>query len=117
MGKEKNFGNKINTAGFDINPQNIGNRKPSIKKQLKDLMEAEGNLTIPSNQVINVNDDGSVVIKMPTEMQIAMKLQSWAMSRKGNDSLKAIQMIMEQIDGKPKETKDISVNREQPLFD
>ena len=55
-------------------------------------------------------------MKVPTQMQIAMKLQSWAMSKKGGDSLKAIQMIMEQIDGKAKETKDVNINREQPLF-
>jgi hypothetical protein len=102
---------------FPHNDPTKGGRPVSIKVQVKDLLESEGNLTIPANQVVAINEDGSVVMKVPTQMQIAMKLQSWAMSKKGNDSLKAIQMIMEQIDGKPKETKDISVNREQPLFD
>jgi len=37
-----------------------------------------------------------------------MKLSSWAMSKKGNDSLKAIQMIMEQVDGKPKQEIEIT---------
>ena len=80
-----------------------GGRPVSIRAQLKDLLEAEGNVTMPANQVVKVNDDGSVVLKLPTQMQLAMKLSSWAMSKKGNDSLKAIQMIMEQIDGKPKQ--------------
>ena len=99
----ENFGNKINSSGLDKNPENINrNGRPvSIKAQLKDILESEGNLTIQANQVIQIKDNGDVVIKVPTQMQMAMKLSSWAMSKKGNDSLKALQMIMEQIDGKP----------------
>ncbi|MCB0446089.1 MAG: hypothetical protein KDD03_00985 [Gelidibacter sp.] len=101
----ENFGDKINTKGLDKMPQNINkNGRPvSIRAQLKDLLESDGNVTMPSSQVVKINDDGSVVLKLPTQMQLAMKLSSWAMSKKGNDSLKAIQMIMEQIDGKPKQ--------------
>ena len=99
----ENFGNKINSSGLDKNPENINrNGRPvSIKAQLKDILESEGNLTITANQVVQIKDSGDVVIKVPTQMQMAMKLSSWAMSKKGNDSLKALQMIMEQIDGKP----------------
>ena len=99
----ENFGNKINSSGLDKNPENINrNGRPvSIKAQLKDILESEGNLTIQANQVVQIKDSGDVVIKVPTQMQMAMKLSSWAMSKKGNDSLKALQMIMEQIDGKP----------------
>ncbi|MCP4181428.1 MAG: hypothetical protein GY756_27005 [bacterium] len=112
MGKEDNFGDKINSAGFDKNPQNIGNKKPSIKNQLKELLEKDGALNIPAKSVLKINDDGSVTIKLPTEMQLAMKLKQWAMSKKGNDSLKAIQMIMEQIDGKPKQEVDTNIKTE-----
>ena len=86
---------KANSNGFSANPQNINRegRPVSIRNQLKDLLEAEGNVTMPANQVVKVNDDGSVILKLPTQMQLAMKLSSWAMSKKGNDSLKAIQMI------------------------
>ena len=99
----ENFGNKINSSGLDKNPENINrNGRPvSIKAQLKDILESEGNLTIQANQVVQIKDNGDVIIKVPTQMQMAMKLSSWAMSKKGNDSLKALQMIMEQIDGKP----------------
>lgn len=99
----ENFGDKINSSGLDKNPENINrNGRPvSIKNQLKDLLESEGNLTITANQVVQIKDNGDVIIKVPTQMQMAMKLSSWAMSKKGNDSLKALQMIMEQIDGKP----------------
>lgn len=92
---------------FPHNDPTKGGRPVSIKAQVKDLLESEGNLTIPANQVVAINEDGSVVMKVPTQMQIAMKLQSWAMSKKGGDSLKAIQMIMEQIDGKAKDSIEI----------
>jgi len=92
-----------NTNGFDKNKNNINKegRPVSIRNQIKDLLENEGNLTIPTSQIVNINEDGSVTVKVPTQTQIALKLQGWAMSKKGNDSLKAIQMIMEQVDGKP----------------
>ena len=88
---------------FPHNDPTKGGRKPSIRKQLETLLEKEGKITIPSKQVNEIKDDGSVTITLPTQMQMAMKLASWAMSGKGNDSLKAIQMFMEQIDGKPKQ--------------
>tara|TARA_R110001599_G_scaffold334255_1_gene550574 strand:+ start:562 stop:966 length:405 start_codon:yes stop_codon:yes gene_type:complete len=98
-----NFGDKVNTNGLDKNKDNINRegRPVSIRGQIKGLLENEGNLTIQASQIIKTNEDGSVVVKVPTQTQIALKLQGWAMSKKGNDSLKAIQMIMEQVDGKP----------------
>ena len=93
---------------FPIQDPTKGGRPVSIRNQLKDLLEAEGNVTMPANQVVKINDDGSVILKLPTQMQLAMKLSSWAMSKKGNDSLKAIQMIMEQIDGKPNQETNVS---------
>ena len=80
-----------------------GGRKPSIRKQLAELMKQDGKITIPAKQIVKVNDDGSVTMVLPTQMQLAMKLTSWAMSSKGGDSIKSIQMIMEQMDGKPRQ--------------
>ena len=98
IGEDKNIGK---ATRFPHNDPTKGGRKPSIKNQLVDLLESEGNLTIQANQAVQIKDSGDVAIKVPTQMQMAMKLSSWAMSKKGNDSLKALQMIMEQIDGKP----------------
>ena len=111
----ENFGDKINTNGLDKNPQNINKKgQPvSIRAQLKDLLEADGNVRIPARQVIKVHDDGSVTLKLPTQMQLAMQLSSWAMSKKGTDSLKAIQMIMETIDGKPDQSVDHTTGGEK----
>ena len=115
------FGKDINplvgkATQFPNNNPTKGGRPVSIRTQVKDLLSSDGNITIPPSQVVSINDNGSVVMKVPTQMQIAMKLQSWAMSKKGTDSLRAIQMIMEQIDGKPTETKDINFNKEDFMF-
>ena len=91
-----------NTNGFAQNPENAkkGGRRPSIKKELELLALQDGSIEIPKSQIVSINDDGSVVIKLPKQEMLAMKLYSWAMSKKGGDSIKAIQMIMEQFDGK-----------------
>lgn len=108
----ENLGEKANTNGFDKRPEDAtkGGRKPSIKKQLEELLESEGQIRIESRDVISIGEDGSVILKLPTQMQLAMKLSSWAMSKRGNDSLKAIQMIMEQVDGKGVQPIDIGPN-------
>lgn len=87
-------------------PDNRG-RKPSIKKQLTELLSSEGVLRIPAKQVKSIDQDGNVEIKIPKQDAMAMKLMQWAMSGKGTNSLKALQMIMEQIDGKPKQALTI----------
>lgn len=93
---------KANTNGFDKNPQNIAGKgkSVSIKSYIERILSDNGATQIPKEQVIKVNDDGSVVIKVPTQEALAMKLLAWAMSRKGNDSIKAIQMIMDYFDKK-----------------
>ena len=98
IGTDSNIGKETR---FPHNDPTKGGRKPSIRKQLEATLENEGGLTVPAKQVTKVHEDGSVTIKLPTSEQMALKLVSWAMSGKGADSIKAIQMIMEQIDGKP----------------
>ena len=104
MSNNKNLVEDGKATRFPHNDPTKGGRKPSIKRQLKELMSQDGETKIPKDQVVSINDDGSVTLKLPTQMQMAMKLCSWAMSKKGNDSLKAIQMIIDQIDGKSPET-------------
>jgi len=87
----------------------------SIRTQLKEILRQEGSIKIPSEQVIRIDDDGSVVITAPTQMQIAMKLSSWALGKGGSNSLKAIQMIVEHIDGKPNQTIIQTSNDVKPI--
>ena len=108
MAKGDNLKDVREATQFPHNDPTKGGRKPSIRKQLTELMEKDGRITIPAKQVVTVNDDGSVTMVLPTQMQLAMKLTSWAMSNKGGDSIKSIQMIMEQMDGKPKQEVDVT---------
>ncbi len=94
---------------------NPNGQPPSIRRQLKELMQAEGVLTIPADQVIKVNDDGSVDLMVSTQLMLAQKLEKWATSNTGAESLKAIQMIMEQIDGKPPISGDLNITNTQPV--
>lgn len=87
-------------------------RQVSIKRQLKDLLVKDGAITIPAKQVVKVLDNGDVQIKLPTQQQLAMKLVSWAMSQKGNDSIKAIQMIIDHIDGKAVQPIDLTETKQ-----
>ena len=108
MANNKNLAEDSKATQFPHNDPTKGGRKPSIRKQLSELLEKDGQITIPAKQIAKVNDDGGVTIILPTQMQMAMKLVSWAMQNKGSESLKAIQMIMEQIDGKPKQEIGVS---------
>ncbi len=121
MSNYKNIKNK----GFDKNPQNI-NRKGrplSIKQDLKTILEIDGKFTIDAKNIVSINDDGSVTIKIPTSESLALKLLQLATNGKNSNTLKAIQMIMEQIDGKPKqsidiqETRPIQILQNDPLSD
>ena len=117
MAKENNFGDKINSNGFDKRPEDAtkGGRKPSIRKQLEEMIGDNGNYTIAAHQVLKVNDDGSVLVDIPTANKLTLKLLQWADSKKGSESLKALQMIMEQIDGKPKQEIEQTVIDEKPF--
>ena len=97
IGKETRFG------APNGNDNTKGGKRPSIRNQLIALMEQEGRLKIPKSQILSIEKDGSIVIKLPKQEQIAMKLVQWSLTNKGLDSLKAIQMITEHIDGKPKQ--------------
>lgn len=100
------FGNKRNSNGFDKRPLDAkkGGRKPSIKNQLKELLLSDGKLKIQAKDVISIEDDGSVIIQIPTQMQLAMKLKQLAMGGKNNVTLNAIKTILEQFDGRPHQT-------------
>lgn len=87
---------------FPLQDPTKGGRNPSIRKQLKELLASDGVITIPKGQIVSVNEDGSVAMKVPTEYQLALKLKSIAMGKNTHtNTLKAIQIIMEQVDGKP----------------
>ncbi len=109
-----NFGDKRNTNGFDKNPENINRegRPASIKKDLKQILEANGEITIKAENVLHIYDNGDVTIRLAKSETLAIKLLEWAMSRNGSDSIKAIKMIMEQIEGKPNQRTEHAIHLE-----
>lgn len=104
----ENFGDKRNTNGLDKNPSNINKagRKPSLKKQLSEIITEDGYITFDIKDCTIT--DKTVTVQVTRERQIAAKLIEWAMSSKGSDSIKAIQLILEHLDGKPKQSVEIS---------
>ena len=101
-----------NTGGFHVNPQNI-NRKGqqlSIRNQLREILKMDGSMRIEKKHVIAINEDGSVEILMPKKDMVAMKLMQWALSNKGPDSIKAIQLVMEHLEGRPHQSLNISTD-------
>lgn len=114
------FGNNIDPSvgkatQFPHNDPTKGGRKPSIRKQLEEVINDNGTYTIDAKDVLKINEDGSVVIRGASAEQMARKLVDWAMSNKGTDSLKAIQMVMEQLDGKPKQTIEQETKNEKVI--
>ena len=85
----------------------------SITNQLREILAQDGEMVIKPEHIIKTNDDGSVVIKMPKRDMVAMKLLQWAMSKKGNDSLRAIQLIAERTEGRPHQSTSVDIN--QPI--
>ena len=104
------------TQGFDKNPQNINKkgRGPSLKRALREMLEQEGELVIEKKNVIAVNEDGSVRIKIPDEGLIILKLKQWLMSKNPTASMKAIQLAFDYIDGKPHQS--LSIASDQPVI-
>lgn len=94
-----------NTNGFKQNPENINpNGRPmSIKNQLQELLNNQEGIVIKKDQIIEQLEGGDIMITMPTKKMVAMKLLEWVRSDKGANSLKALQIVIEQIDGKPKQ--------------
>ena len=109
MGEKGKLGPEDNTAGFQVNPQNINKkgRPPSIRRHLKELLELEGKMVIPHLSILETKKNGDVVISIPNQEKIALKLQQLAMSGKGSVTLRAIKMIIEQLEGKVPQTKII----------
>ena len=110
----QNFGDKINTNGFDKRPEHINQkgRPYSIKTDLKNILETDGTMEVKAEQIVKKHKNGNITIQLPFRETIAIRLLEWAYCKKGNDSLKAIKMIMEQIEGKPDQKNNVSFDLE-----
>lgn len=97
---------KANTAGFAQNPQNMGKRKPSIKRAIENMLAGDGVIAMPKSRLVR-EDDEFYYLRVPNEEALATKLMNLAMSRGGHVSLKAIEMIMQRTDGLIPKEQDV----------
>ena len=76
---------------------------------------ADGEIKIRAKNVIRINEDGSITIKIPTSESLVLKLLQIASSGKNSNTLKAIQMIFDRLDGRPRQTMDFEMKEIRPM--
>ena len=82
------------------------NRKgqpPSLKRAMLELIQKDGSLRFKKEQIKTMHDDGSISVIIPTAQALMIKLVSLA----GGGNIKALQILLEYIDGKAKENVKI----------
>jgi len=97
----------------EYQPENRG-RKPSIVKQIIKMIDSDGVMTFKRENVVSI-DDKEVKIKVPTQRAIAFKLLETAMNSDDSNSLKAMNMLLDRIDGKPGQKLEINSTVEHNL--
>jgi len=119
-GGDRNIRPEDGTNGFDKHPENINRkgrpRKVSIKKELENILLADGVIKFTGKQIVEVGEENGVQfvkVKLPTQNALAHKMVSIAMgSNKYSNTLRALIQLLEQFDGKPRQ--DINANVETP---
>lgn len=102
--------------GFDKRPQDTkkGGRPVGIKKEIKELLAADGRMVVKANDVVEIRENGDVVVNLTTETRVAYKLLKMTTGN-GTTALRAIQMIMEHLDGKPRQAVTFDTTTPEPF--
>ena len=93
---------KANTNGFKQNPHNAGRRK-SVVTLLQDAIGEDGGIRFKPEAIKSYHPKTGVVIKVPTADALVTRLISLAMTSDRRTSVKAIEMIMDRLEGKPRQ--------------
>ena len=103
------------TEGFQKNPQNINKKGPpiSIRNQIREILAMDGRMKIKEEHVLKIHEDGSVDILMPKKDMVAMKVMQLAMTGNGATTIRALQLILEHLEGKPHQSTSVDIN--QPI--
>lgn len=85
---------KANTNGFGVNKDNINKKGAplSIKNTLREILNANGEITLSRKNVIEITDK-SVTIRLSRRQMMVVKLMEHIESKNANTSLKALQMV------------------------
>ena len=97
-------------------PGQSGNPKGapiSIRNQIREILAMDGKMHIKEEHVISQNDDGSVYIIMPKKDMVAMKVMQLAMTGSGSTTIRALQLIIEHLEGKPHQSASVDLG--QPI--
>lgn len=85
---------------FPHNDPRKGGRKKSLRKDLRNILDQDGKMRIKVKDVVNTEENGDVIIRIPKNEALMLKLVKIAMGKTSNN-VRAIQMIMEHLEGKP----------------
>ena len=119
MGREKNFGDKINSNGFDKKPENINrNGQPlSFKADYRKILESNNGIIWRNEEDLIIEEKNGkkrIGFQLTKVETILAKLDELIMNPKNDKiSLDAIKFIWEQIDGKPKQ--EIDMTTKEPI--
>lgn len=91
----------------EYQPENKG-RKPSIKREIQKLLSGDGSFRIPLDQVTEFNEaEGFISIKIPRQEALAMRYLQFAMSNSPEHAMRAIEKLMDHLDGRAKQSLTI----------
>ncbi|MFA5234207.1 MAG: hypothetical protein WC390_07390 [Sulfurimonas sp.] len=112
-----NFGDKQNTAGLDKHPENInknGRPKDFLTALLKEKIDSENNKIIITGEKVEqseitgkwnkTGEQVTIEVLMPTKEMIITAL----LKKAAKQDLKAIDMIFDRVEGKPKQQTEIT---------
>ena len=112
--KQKNW----KTQGFKQNPQNINRRgrPPGLNEQLKTaVLEGNGTYRVSKAKIVKTTKN-FIDIKVPTRDQIILRLLEMVEIGTNNEALKAIEVTMDRLEGKPRQTLEIDHTKDvKPL--
>lgn len=91
------------------------NRGVSIKNEVRKFLEVNGRYRIEAKDVIEINEDGSVDVRMTKKEAIAKKILKIASKGSNSTTLNAIKMLIEHFDGKPIQTTKLMGNEGEPV--
>ena len=91
-----------------------GGKRSSLKRQLTAMLEAAGELEISNKNIVETKDNGNVVVKLPTDEALAFMLMKLT-ERSDSIGLKAIQIVLHTVDGKPRQAIAFEAEMPEPF--
>lgn len=119
MGNPENLINHPNfqNNGFDKRPADAkkGGRPKGVKNGLIEILNSEKKLVIKATNVSKIHSNGDVTLNVPEVDEIALRLVELTRSKQGSTAISAIKLIMEHLDGKPKQALAFEMVQPEPF--